>query len=210
MAMSLSSIDQLPRRALMELIADRNLLADAGLLVDRHAMVWIRQLNAPVEQVWETVSTIEGLKKWWIVPPAKFELSKGGAFNHHWNNTIADYEEHVYIDFVENTGDYASTGGMRFELRRIDDNTTMFMFLDTWGPDMHAEVGKGKEAEQPGGPGTPWPGVAAGWHAMVDKLEYVIDGRETGHTYEELTEFYVGYLRDLYRWNDMVQRGSNR
>ena len=188
--------------------ADRKLLGDAGRLVDRHAMLWIRRLNAPIEKVWDTVSTIDGLKKWWLVPPTKFDLETGGAFNHHWNNTIVGFKKHEYIDFSENTGNYTSTGGMRFELSKIDDNTTMFMFLDTWGPDMVA--GQGEGAEQAGGPGTPWPGVAAGWHAMVDKLEYVIEGRESGHSYQELTEFYDGYLRDLYRWNAMVQRGPSR
>ncbi|HJM88547.1 MAG TPA: hypothetical protein QF624_02845 [Dehalococcoidia bacterium] len=109
---------------------------------------------------------------------------------------------------MENTGDYASTGGMRFELGTVDEHTTMFMFLDTWGPDAVLESGGGDEAEQAGGPGTPWPGVAAGWHAMVDRLESVAGGREAEHDYDELTRFYVGYLRDMYRWNAMVRRGS--
>jgi uncharacterized protein YndB with AHSA1/START domain/ketosteroid isomerase-like protein len=188
---------------------DRSFLADAGRLVDRHAMAWIRRLNAPIDQVWKTVSTIEGLKTWWIVPPSKFELAKGGAFNHHWNNTVVDFQEKAYIDFTENTGDYPGTGGMRFELSRIDDTTTMFMFLDTWGPDASPPPPvSAPGAEQPGGPGTPWAGVAAGWHAMLDKLVHVIDGREPEHTYEELQTLYVRYLRDLYRWRAMVERDA--
>lgn len=188
---------------------DRSFLADAGRLVDRHAMVWIRTLEAPIDQVWETVSTLEGLKKWWVVPPSKFELKRGGAFNHHWNNTVVDFEEKAYIDFTENTGDYPGTGGMRFELRKLDDDTTVFMFLDTWGPDMTPpSSGSSEGGEQPGGPGTPWAGVAAGWHAMVDKLVHVIDDREPEHTYEELQTLYVRYLRDLYRWRAMVERDA--
>ena len=51
-----------------------DILADAGRLVARHAMVWIRRLDAPVEDVWRLVSTLEGLAKWWIVPPTVLEL----------------------------------------------------------------------------------------------------------------------------------------
>lgn len=184
--------------------ADRDLLGDAGVLADRHAMLWIRRLNAPIEEVWQTVSTKTGLAKWWVAPPKTFELKKGGTFDHHWVNTVVDYKENQFIDFSENTGAYSATGGMRFELTKIDDNTTMFMFLDTWGPEMTPPNGAG--GEQPGGPGTPWSGVAAGWHHMVDKLENVINGREMPHTMDELTEFYIGHLTDLYRWKDMVQR----
>lgn len=194
-------------RHAIESSADRAFLADAGRLVDRHAMLWIRRLCTPIEVVWDTVSTIEGLKKWWIVPPAKFELRQGGAFHHHWSNTITDYKHHEYIDFAENTGDYASTGGMRFELRKVDDDTTLFMFLDTWGPGMGPQDSK-PASEQPGGPGTPWPGVAAGWHAMVDRLEHAVTGQKPEHSDEELTGLYRGYLRDLYRWRAMVQRGK--
>ena len=61
-------------------------------------------------------------------------------------------------------------------------------------------------ARQPGGPGTPWAGVAGGWHHMVDTLEAVATGQPVRHTYEGLCDFYVGYLADLYRWSDAVER----
>jgi uncharacterized protein YndB with AHSA1/START domain len=192
----------------METTAERSLLADAGRLVDRHAMIWIRTLQAPVEQVWETVSTREGLARWWIVPPAEFELRAGGRFKHHWENTITDFRRHEFIDFAEPAGRYAATGGMRFELR-ADGDSTLFAFLDTWGDGMVA-TGEGVGARQPGGPGTPWAGVAAGWHATIDALETVVSGRDSPHGYDELVRFYEAHLRDLYRWHDMVQRTGSR
>ncbi len=197
----------------MESNADRSLLGDAGRLVDRHAMVWIRQLNAPVEEVWDTVSTLEGLKKWWIIgTPSKFELKLGGAFNYHMSNTIRDFKENEYIDFTQGPDIYAGTGGMRFEFGKIDDKTSMFMFMDAFGPSGtpgSGSMANGLDAEQPGGPGTPWSGVAAGWHNLIDSLAAHINGTESVHSWEELTEFYVGYLRDLYRWNAMVGYSSD-
>lgn len=184
----------------------RRLLAgNAGRVVERNAMVWERILSAPIEKVWELVSTLEGMKKWWIVPPSTFELKPGGSFKHHWENRVIGFREQEYIDFGENTGDYAGTGGMRIEVRKIDAKTTYFAFLDTWGPGMRPG-GEGVGAEQPGGPGTPWADVAAGWHSMVDKLAQVIDGSEPAYTHAQLTEFYAHYLRDHYKWNAMVQR----
>lgn len=32
----------------------------------------------------------------------------------------------------------------------------------------------------------------------------------TADTHEELVEFYIGHLRDHYRWHDMMQRGASR
>jgi uncharacterized protein YndB with AHSA1/START domain len=169
-------------------------------------MYWLRRLPAPVDIVWETVSTLKGLRTWWIVPPKVFELKPGGRFDHHWQNTVRDFREKEYIDFYENTGAYAQTGGMRFELGWVDQDATMFMFLDTWGPEMRPEGEAGTLGEQAGGRGSPWPGVAAGWHGMMDELERVIGGRPLSHTYEQLCAFYVGYLRDIYRWHGLVQR----
>jgi|GEM_PF-1383870 len=188
----------------MQTAADTQLIERAGTLAEPHAMFWIRSLCAPVEQVWPMVSTRTGLERWWIVPPTRFELRKGGRFNHHWNNTIVDFREAEYIDFAENSAEYAGTGGMRFELAAANGSSTRFIFLDTWGRDMTPPAETG--GEQPGGPGTPWAGVAAGWHAMVDRLERLFDDAAPAHDYEQLSRFYAQYLTDLYRWRRMVQR----
>ena len=93
---------------------------------------------------------------------------------------------------------------MRLEVR-VDGEGTVFSFLDTWAEGIEA-VGEGALVRQPGGPCTPWAGVAGGWHHMVDTLEAVANAKDVRHGYEELCDFYVGYLSDLYRWHDAVQR----
>lgn len=182
------------------------LQARAGVLVERHAMVWTRYLDAPLAEVWSAVSTREGLARWWLVPPKAFELREGGVFDHHWRNTIRGFRTGEHIDFSQNTGAYASTGGMRFELAAAADGSTVFKFLDTWGPAMSPPRSGEAAAEQPGGPGTPWAGVAAGWHRMLDGLEGLFDPDAPTHSYDALIAFYAPYLRDLYRLRDMVQR----
>jgi|TARA_B100000315_G_scaffold47963_1_gene42692 uncharacterized protein YndB with AHSA1/START domain/effector-binding domain-containing protein/ketosteroid isomerase-like protein len=190
---------------------DRTYLADAGILIERHAMVWERRLNVPVEKVWEMLTTLEGLKQWWIYgPQTQFDFKLGVEL---WPGKVLDFKEHEYIDIGDNTNDYVGTGGLRVELRRIDANTTLFVFLDTWGGDVGSQSdytdpdpGVPLENHSPGGKGTPWPGVAAGWHGMIDNLQKLVDGTEPSHTYQEWTIFYVDYLRDMTRWNAMVQR----
>lgn len=92
---------------------------------------------------------------------------------------------------------------MRLEVKG-DGDGTVFAFLDTWAEGTESG-GQGELARLPGGPGTPWPGVAAGWRHMVDTLQTVATGVNVGHSYEELCDFYVGYLGDLYRWSDAAQ-----
>ncbi|MEM9807605.1 MAG: SRPBCC domain-containing protein [Cyanobacteria bacterium P01_D01_bin.56] len=184
----------------------------AGRLITAHAMCWVRYLQAPIEQVWEAVSTKEGLTKWWVVPPSVFNLRVGGLFSHHWDNVITGYEALGYIDLDEPNSAYRGTGGMRFELFAKSDNETTFMFLDTFGPDvLAAEAVNGmptKFDQQPAGPGTVWPGVAAGWHGMVDQLERLFSDDAPLHTDEELCNFYLSYLEDQFRLLNMVQRLS--
>lgn len=188
----------------MQTFTHESLSGRAGRLADAHAMIWVRRLKASVAEAWRAASTRDGLARWWIAPPKTFELRVGGLFDHHWRNTITDFRAPVFIDFAENTAAYAGTGGMRFELARAGEDATEFLFLDTWGPDMTPP--NAASGEQPGGPGTPWSGVAAGWHAMMDRLERLFDPSAPAHGYEELQRFYAEHLRDLYRLRAMVQR----
>lgn len=191
----------------MDTREEKSLLPRAGHLLDAHAMLWSRILACPIEQAWQTVSTLEGLRAWWLIPgtATRLDLQVGGRFEHHWTNTVTGFRPHEFIDFSEPDGSYAATGGMRFELKSLDSTATGFIFLDTWAP-MTLSSGSGVEAEQVGGRGTPWPGVAAGWHCMVDQLERLFDPAAPQHEYDDVCHFYAGYLRDMFRWRAMVQR----
>lgn len=171
-----------------------DILADAGRLVAPHAMVWIRRLDAPVEDVWHLMSTLDGLAKWWIVTPTVLELRPAAPSSTTGRTLCTTTGE--YIDYREPNGSYVGTGGLRLEVRR-DGSGTVFAFLDTWAEVVESD-GEGESAHQPGGPGMPWVGVAGGWHHMVDTLEAVPTGENVRHGYQELCDFYVDYLADLY------------
>ena len=169
-------------------------MRDAGHVIGANAMVWRRELPGPVEQVWSLVSAIEGLQRWWRLGVKEFDLRQGGAFRHHWDNVILDFRDHEFINF----------DGMRWELRAKDGGSE-FVFLDTWGAGAVPPT-PGPGSEQPGGPGTPWAGVAAGWHDIVDALEEAVTGKPREDLFEARCRYYAEYLRDYYRWMEVLRR----
>lgn len=182
-----------------------DMLRDAGRLVSHSSMVWIRKLDVPHSAVWEAVSTKKGLDRWWMAP-VEIELRPGGKFSHHWENTISDLKEHYFIHFVNDSFD---SRGMRFELKPTSSGT-LFNFIDSWAEDAVPEKSllppdaNGIDIIQPGGPGTPWSGMAAGWHDSIDKLESYLTRKKYDHSYEDLCKFYAGYLADYYRWFEIM------
>jgi hypothetical protein len=54
----------------METAGSIKMRADAGRLVGLHGVVWLRRLEANVDRVWSTISTLEGLTRFWIAPAA--------------------------------------------------------------------------------------------------------------------------------------------
>jgi len=68
------------------------MLENAGRFIDSHTMVWIRKLDVPVAQVWEAVSTKQGLEEWWMGRSVEIDLRPGGAFSHHWESTGDEHE----------------------------------------------------------------------------------------------------------------------
>ena len=126
-------------------------------------MCWVRNLRSPLYEAWRAVSTLEGLRKWWIVPGCAkaFELEAGGVFSHHGMNVVEQFREGESIDFKDDPDGTAVTGEMHFELMPLGGEITRFSFLDTWAPDDQPGQGPEQQVLQLGGPDTPWSGVAA-------------------------------------------------
>jgi len=189
---------------------EKHLYQNAGRFIDPHTMVWTRLLDAPVARVWEAVSTKQGLDAWWLCP-VEIDLRPGGKFSHHWEDTIADLKEPEFIDFGR---DPSGGAFMRFELR-AEGGGTIFSFIDTWGKDavvvpensqLPASAGA-IDTVQPGGPGTPWSGVAGGWHNTIDHLEAYISGKDIDRSnadWAERCRFYAVYLAEHFRWLELV------
>lgn len=180
------------------------MLWDAGRLIDRHSMVWLRRLEVPLERIWTAISTPAGLSRWWTVGAIELDLRPGGTFKHDWAGTVIDVREQAHIEIEDIP---LGTGGMRLGLRP-DEGATLFSFLDTWGAHSipRPACEGAPEALQPGGRGTPWAGAAADWHRMVDRLETDLTGRRFEHSRQQLVGFYGGYLADHFTWLGVASR----
>lgn len=160
------------------------LVANAGKVVGTRGMLWVRRLDVPIGEVWTAISTSESLGKWWIGKSVDLDLRAGGLFRHHWTNSVRDFREKEYIDFVGIPGDGAMADNlMRFEIRP-DGDGSVFLFFDAF-----------RGATSP--LTLPW--TAAGWHGTVDALETLLTGRSYTLDFGIGGEFYWRHLRDFHQ-----------
>ncbi len=163
---------------------------DAGKFIGG-AMVWKRKLDAPVERVWEAISTSEGLSHWWMTgSPNEIDLRPGGTFRHHWRSTITSFKEREYIDLESEPG----FGHQRFELE-ADGAGALFSFRELMKEPAQVDTAF-------------YAGPAAGYHAMIDALEMHLTGKKfdvgaerdargrppPGSYEDDLIKFYRVYL----------------
>lgn len=167
-------------------------MSNAGKVVGSRGMLWIRRFEVPVADVWTAISTKEGLDTWWLTRSVEIDLRPGGAFRHHWTNTVGAFETHEFIDFVGGPGQDASQNLMRFELKP-DGRGTVFSFFDAFNA-----------AQYP--LSLPW--TASGWHGTVDALEQSVTGRSVNGDFGLGGEFYWSYLRDFHKLADMAGKLS--
>jgi uncharacterized protein YndB with AHSA1/START domain len=156
-------------------------IRNAGRVVGSRGMVWARRVEAPLERVWETVSTKDGLNRWFLTRNVEIDLRPGGEFKHHWTNTIRDVSEGEFIDFAGVPEDSSFQDYMmRFELKP-DGAGTVFSFFDVF-------------TGHPRPLSLPW--TASGWHAGMDLFETLFTGETHEHDYGLGGDFYWTYLRD--------------
>lgn len=167
----------------------------------KHALVYTRYLKASIDCVWSAISTAEGVSQWWVAPVSAFELTSGGAFNHHWNSLIVDFEYQRFVEFKKGF-DTSREEIMRFQIYPKGDALTKFTLLDS----LEADVVAVDLEPQPHGPGTVWAGVAAGWHGAADALERIFDPSLPVQDPHELVNFYEAYLMEQFDIIDRVRR----
>ena len=146
--------------------------ANIGEFLTDNTIVWRRQLDVAPERLWNAIATKQGLGLWFM--PTEFEIEQGGRFEFGggWEGTISDLGPLRHLQFDV---DVESGGYLRFEMIP-NEAGCLFSLTDRMGDDADPKEIFGPDAEahrihQPGGRGTHWSGVAAGYHAFVDSLE---------------------------------------
>ena len=166
-----------------------------GAFLSDNTIVWKRQLVVEPERLWSAIATRQGLALWFM--PTRFEIEEGGrfAFGGGWAGIVSEARPLRHVQFnVEGGGG----GNLRFEMEP-NDGGCLFSLVDRMGEGADPKYILGPDAaahriHQPGGPGTHWSGVAAGYHVFVDSLEGHITGVEKVSDYVEMCKTYQQIL----------------
>jgi uncharacterized protein YndB with AHSA1/START domain len=110
----------------------------------REALPEIRKtivLNAPIEKVWEAVSTADGIASWWM--PNTFEPILGHEFVLHAGPYGDSPCKVTELDPPRRVGfDWGKDWHLSFELKRLEDKTEFTLIHSGWDPEKVTEFGQ--------------------------------------------------------------------
>ena len=159
---------------------------------------FVRLLPCGVERGWELISDPELLGQWHI--PTKMECKVGGRFEFEeaWGGRIGAMESKCLIRFDADAG-----GTTTFKLTP-DHDGLQFLLEDTMAPDLEVpqhvvSTVDRSHSLQPGGPGTHWPGVIAGWHYAADAIETLAGGKGGSQDFDKLADIYSYLIQAHYK-----------
>lgn len=151
-------------------------LSGAARLVDKNTVTFERVLPASPEALWDLIATKNGMARWFM--PTTDEVMAGERFDFQggWGGTVAEYVRPRHVVF---TPDGAEDAFLRFDIE-ADGDGCVFRLTDRMGSAVDAAKlfpdAPDYDKFQPGGPGTHWSGVLAGYHGFVDALEQQVTG----------------------------------
>lgn len=163
-------------------------------LSDRQTIVCERVIPVGRDRFWQAIATREGLAEWFM--PTNAEIVKGGRFSFQegWEGVITQVTDREAIQFEP---DDAGGAFLRFEIAAVDEGCN-FRLIDRMGAGKLAKNLMPQAPEyvvyQPGGPGTHWAGVVAGYHCFVNELQSHLTGTQAGSDYDDLCRHYQALM----------------
>ena len=168
-------------------------IANVGRFLSDNKMVWRRHIAVPPERLWDAIATRDGLSCWFM--PTRYEIAVHGRFSFDggWDGRVSEVRpfHHVQFDVDGDSGAF-----LRFEME-AGTGVNSFALIDRMGDGVDANRWPDAPVHrryQPGGPGTHWSGVAAGYHGFVDALEDLLSDTRVSSDYDELCRAYQRVL----------------
>ena len=174
-------------------------MKNAATLLDKNTLVFERYLPVAPDKLWDAIATKEGLSHWFM--PTEYEIVKGGRFSFQggWDGTISQLYPPHNIQFTPDESQHAY---LRFEITATNGGS-VFKLIDKMGSAQDAARAfpgaPQHRIHQPGGPGTHWSGIIAGYHGFVDELQGYITGHKPDSDNDDLCKSYMT-LQD--EWSD--------
>jgi uncharacterized protein YndB with AHSA1/START domain len=98
-------------------------------------------LNAPIEKVWNAVSTSEGIAAWWM--PSTFEPILGREFILHAGEFGDSHCKVTELDPPNRVGfDWGKDWHLAFELKKLDGKTEFTLIHSGWDAEKVTEFGQ--------------------------------------------------------------------
>ncbi len=174
-------------------------MQESAILLDTHTASYEREIPADRRVVWEFLADPKKLQTWMF--EAEFEARPGALFNfapRGWHGRIGIFKEGYELRFD------AVAGGWTWFILASSEGGTLFTLRDYMAPDLvvPTDVLAGAKSTvdiQPGGVGTHWQGVLAGWHQGVDDLRSKFTGYSLQWDYEALCRLYNSLIVDYHR-----------
>ena len=156
-----------------------------GYFRDRNTLVFERVLPVSPNRAWQAIATRDGLSHWFMSTDSEIVEDGRFSFKDGWDGVITKVAEPEYIVF---TPDDTKTAFLRFEIQANSEGC-LFRLIDRMDDRIDAAAqfpaSPNYDKHQPGGPGTHWSGIIAGYHGFADAL--VTD-------YEALCRLYMARL----------------
>ena len=174
-------------------------MQSSAILLDKHTAQLSRVLATDMPSAWEFLADAKKLQTWMF--PAEFEAKPCAQFNfapEGWHGTIGIFEEGRELRFD------AVAGGWTWFSLDSKDGKTVFTLRDYLPPDFVIPESLQSESSslsdiQPGGEGTHWQGVLAGWHSGVDALQDLFSAEKRQWDYEALDRLYKILISDYHK-----------
>ena len=169
-------------------------------MLAKDTLVWEREFDIDQETLWNAIATREGLSHWFM--PTKFGIEPGGPFSFEggWDGTITRIEPPGLIQF--NPQADSEDAWLRFKIEATSSGS-LFKLTDRMGSTVDPlKIFSDDTPEfliyQPGGIGTHWSGVAAGYHGFVNALETHITGREIPFDCNDMSKQYAAAMDEWH------------
>ena len=159
---------------------------------DKHTVLFERAIAAPREKIWAALTQKHALDQWFMETEIDLRTHGKFSFKGGWDGWIAALQPLEYIQFNSSKEAFS-----RFEIHPGQQGHVVRV-IDRMGTAIAITDQTAIADQQPGGPGTHWVGVLAGWHDFADALTAYLKEEKPKDRYEALCVFYKDFLERHY------------
>ncbi len=160
--------------------------------LDKNTVLFVREYAVSGDRLWQAVSQQDELSIWFMETNLELRIDGKYEFKDGWNGWIGDLREPDFIQFNSSNESFT-----RFVLKPGATGTELHL-IDRLPPDISAPPDNQIQNQQPGGKGTHWVGLLAGWHDFLEALKSYLAGEKIEDNYETLCMQYSNFLQKKY------------